>query len=237
MKCLKLKKQLAVLAIIVFAFSACKKVEITKPIGETEPMGVEIAENTDDTEQSLIGSNLIGRLNDDNFNEYKDAILIQNKVHQYFNNDMINYIPYGYMTQNKVYNISEILAGGNFGAGVNNHQERVSVVKRFCVNKQKLMEDVLRKLMKMGTDLNSLTEVYFSGDSNMRYPSVNFNKLEEVCFVLFTEAKNNLASMKKHIPREIIKKYEDLKINIAGVNVDNQMSLFYLQENLFERLF
>ena len=182
------------------------------------------------------GSNKF-KLNDDNFNEYKDAILIQNKVHQYFNNDMINYIPYGYMTQNKVYNISEILAGGNFGAGVNNHQERVSVVKRFCVNKQKLMEDVLRKLMKMGTDLNSLTEVYFSGDSNMRYPSVNFNKLEEVCFVLFTEAKNNLASMKKHIPREIIKKYEDLKINIAGVNVDNQMSLFYLQENLFERLF
>jgi hypothetical protein len=110
---------------------------------------------------------------------------------------------------------------------------------RMAFNKNRLMEDLLRKVMNVGCDLNGLAEIYFSGSGKERYFNVNFDNLEKLCTELYTEAKGALRLFKKYLPSRIINEYEDiqLKSQVHADQGNNVVSLFFIKEHLFERLF
>jgi hypothetical protein len=96
------------------------------------------------------------------------------------------------------------------------------------------METLLRKVMNVGSDMNGLTEVYFVGSTSANtYPVLNYDKLEETCTELFNNAKLALHQLRKFVPASLVKKYESIETG----NLENRISLFYIQEQLFERLF
>ena len=98
------------------------------------------------------------------------------------------------------------------------------------------METLLRKAMNVGCDMNGLTELYFVGSNSAdTYPVLNYDKLEEMCTELFNNAKLAMHQLRKFMPISLIKKYESVA-NDANTS-ENRISLFYLQEQLFERLF
>lgn len=100
------------------------------------------------------------------------------------------------------------------------------------------LETLLRKLMNVGSDMNGLTEVYFVGsDSSNTYPALNYDKLEEMCTELLNNAKSAMHQLRKFVPASLVKKYENITDDTANVITENRISLFYLQEQLFERLF
>lgn len=114
---------------------------------------------------------------------------------------------------------------------------RSKVLQRFGLNRRHLMETVLRKLMDLSCDLNGLVEVHFSGESKTRYPRVIFDKLEEVCTSLFQQAKQSLSKLRKSLPVSMITSLESSHINQDNKRVTNSVSMFYIQEHLFDRLF
>lgn len=96
------------------------------------------------------------------------------------------------------------------------------------------IKDVLNKLMNIGCDLNGLTEVSWVGSTKENtHPVVVYDKLQEVCTVLFNDAKQAFHNLRKFLPSTLIQKYEARAI----INIDNNINIFYLQENLFNRLF
>lgn len=99
---------------------------------------------------------------------------------------------------------------------------------------RKVMEKLLRKVMNVGCDMNGLTEVNFVGSSTTgNYPYINYSKLEETCNNMFNDAKSAFHQLRKFLPLSIIQQYEDVK----NSNVANRVSMFYIQEQLFDRLF
>jgi hypothetical protein len=102
-----------------------------------------------------------------------------------------------------------------------------------------VMEKLLRKVMNVGCDMNGLTEVSFIGaGTNDNYPYINYSKLEETCNTLFNDAKDAFHQLRKFMPLNIIQQYEDINYkDIAGGDHPNRVSLFYIQEQLFDRLF
>jgi hypothetical protein len=97
-----------------------------------------------------------------------------------------------------------------------------------------VVETVLRKLMNVGCDMNGLTEIYFMGSgSKDTYPSLNYDKLEETCTELFNNAKSAFHQLRKFMPTKIVETFENPKID----GLENRISLFYIQEQLFDRLF
>jgi hypothetical protein len=89
---------------------------------------------------------------------------------------------------------------------------------------------VLNKLMNIGCDLNGLTEVSWVGSSKENtHPVLTYDKLQEVCTTLFNDAKQAFHNLRKYLPSNIVRKYEDTN--------NNDINIFYLHENLFNRLF
>ncbi len=133
-------------------------------------------------------------------------------------------------------NINTILDTKHPGVGANTNSfgERVGLIRRLFLNRERLMEDLLRNVMNISCELNGLVDVSFSGQGQLRYPIVNFDKLEEVCAGLFQSVKSSLSGLRKYVPYSVINSIE--KINRDG-NERNVISLFWLQDNLFERLF
>jgi hypothetical protein len=93
---------------------------------------------------------------------------------------------------------------------------------------------VLNKLMNIGCDLNGLTEISWTGSSKEKaYPVVMYDRLEETCTKLFNDAKQAFHHLHKFLPSDIVQKYE----STTTANIANNINIFYLQENLFNRLF
>jgi len=116
-------------------------------------------------------------------------------------------------------------------------QNKQEVYRAFVLNKRELMNDVLTSIMKIGCDMNGLVEVYFNGnESNNRYPSLSFDKLEKVCTALLIELKSNLSELRRSLPQAIIEKYEKYDPSDTSLS-PNGVSVSYLEEHLFNRLF
>jgi len=124
------------------------------------------------------------------------------------------------------------LLGNGAGAAVPVEEQKM-VLRRFLLNRSKLMEDTLRHMIKISTNMDNLVDISFSGQGKERYPMVNFDKLEEICTELLQGVKQSLSRLRKYIPYTLVKSVEESKVN--GVN--NIISIFWLQENLFDRLF
>jgi hypothetical protein len=111
-----------------------------------------------------------------------------------------------------------------------------AMLRRFLLDSDRLMEDTMRRIMNISCELNGLVEVYFAGgDNKMRYPSINFDKLEDVCSKLLQLAKQSLTKLRKSLPASILASVE--VANEPGKTNPNVVSIFYLQEHLFDRLF
>ena len=96
------------------------------------------------------------------------------------------------------------------------------------------LDEVLRKIMNIGCDLNGLTDIYFvNSGKDGSYPVISFDKLEEVCFDLFEQTKKSFHQLRKYLPYSLIKRMEDVNIK----DTKNKISLFYIQEHLIDRLF
>lgn len=112
--------------------------------------------------------------------------------------------------------------------------DRKEAFQRFIYAQSNVMTRLLRKLMNVGCDMNELTEVYFVGaGSNSNHPVFHYDKLEETCKELMESTKQALHNLRKYMPHTLIENIENSTIN----NQENRISLFYIQENLFERLF
>ncbi len=97
-----------------------------------------------------------------------------------------------------------------------------------------IMEYLLRKLMKVGCDMNGLTEIAFIGaGSKADYPCLIYDKLNEVCATLFQDAKASFHQLRKYLPLSLIERYENPSRDLNP----NEISLFFIQEHLFDRLF
>jgi hypothetical protein len=96
------------------------------------------------------------------------------------------------------------------------------------------VKNILNKLMDLGCDVNGFVEVAWIGANKKSYPTLVYDKLEELSKTLFNDAKQALHQLRKHIPNTLVAKYESLK-NASGVR--NQVSIFDLQDKLFDRLF
>jgi hypothetical protein len=132
-------------------------------------------------------------------------------------------------------NTDDIFNEAKFGgAAPYNNEERVAVMKRLFVDRENLMERILTELMNMSCEMNNLVDVYFSGESKLRYPLLNFDRLEEICIATFQQAKQSLSKLRKSLPVNLVEQFEQSR---TGDNKDNAVSLFYLQEQLFDRLF
>jgi hypothetical protein len=97
-----------------------------------------------------------------------------------------------------------------------------------------LMKKVINRLFNVGCDLNNLTEIYFSGDGDNRYPALNFSKLQDTCEVLLHHVKTSLKKLKPHMPKDVLDIYEIPQDSNGEHRV---ASLAYLEEHLFDRLF
>jgi hypothetical protein len=97
-----------------------------------------------------------------------------------------------------------------------------------------VMETLLRKVMNIGCDMNNMTEINFIGtEPSGNYPYIIYDKLEETCSTLFNNAKSAFSQLRKFLPPSLVKRYESAMIG----DTENRISLFYIQEHLFERLF
>lgn len=115
---------------------------------------------------------------------------------------------------------------------------RKAVIRRFILDRTLLMEDVLRMIMNTSCELNGLVDYSFSGEGNNRYPVVNFDRLETVAMGLFQSAKDSLSKLRKYLPFARIDTVENSRYtNANGVQSPNVISMFWIQENLFDRLF
>jgi hypothetical protein len=135
------------------------------------------------------------------------------------------------------YNIAPANAGQQkyFDALMNLNEISVYATGAGVVNNTTLMEELLRRIMNIGCDTNGLTEVNFAKGTGSTYPYIDYTKLEEVCTALYNDAKSSLHRLRKFMPYTIIKKYEQGTRDPN--NQENRISLFYIQEELFERLF
>jgi hypothetical protein len=99
----------------------------------------------------------------------------------------------------------------------------------------KTLEDLLRKLTNIGCDMNGLTEVSFVGSgSETMYPMFEYSKLEETCSELFNNAKAAFHQLRRFLPNNLVQQVEQLE---TAPGTLNNINMFYIQENLFERLF
>ncbi len=117
--------------------------------------------------------------------------------------------------------------------GISYSSTNDSFTKRFSLNRSKLMEDTLRHVMNIACEMNNLVDVSYSGQGQKRYPIVNFDKLENVCEALFQSVKTSISKLRKSVPASLIESVEKAKLD----DKDNVVSLFWIQENLFDRLF
>lgn len=174
-------------------------------------------------------------------NPYKQALAANllleslysvNDAEIYLNpNAAADFIPQYYMN-----NAGNTDAGNTDAIAGDDGQE---IKQRFMFDNSKVMEEILRKLMNVGLDMNGLTDVYFTGSgSKNNYPVLNYDKLEATCADLFANAKQSLHNLRRFVPQSLVKKVEDVNMtDAAGVTGENRISLFYLQEHLFDRLF
>ena len=98
---------------------------------------------------------------------------------------------------------------------------------------------ILSHLNTVGYCNKDLVSVHYSGDGAARYPSVNFNKLEKVCYELLSDVKHSIKKFRNVISPNIIQRYEEnsYEVEDADSPVDNVVSLFFLEEHLCDRLF
>lgn len=104
-------------------------------------------------------------------------------------------------------------------------------------DKQKIMKLILRKAMMVGCDLNGLAEISFMGSGDNRFFSINFDGLERLCSDLFNDVRTALRGFKKSIPSNIWQPYEELEVAKDKLKEVNRISLYWIKDNLFERLF
>ena len=144
---------------------------------------------------------------------------------QYFNdNAAAAYVEQYYMTDAKATDDAAIDGGGP------------EARQRFLFNNSKLMETMLRKIMSVGVDMNGLTEINFAGSGSVNsYPVINFDRLESTCTKLFNSINSSLTNLRKFLPNSVIENIEVNKDSKTGL--ENRISLFYIQEHLFDRLF
>lgn len=112
--------------------------------------------------------------------------------------------------------------------------ESKMVIRRFILNRQMLMEDILRRLMNISGDLEGMVEIYMSSETKNRAPSVIFSKLEEICTSLLQIAKQSIGTIRNYFSHSLISKFDS---NLDANNHKNLISLSFIQEHLFERLF
>lgn len=157
-----------------------------------------------------------------------ESIYTETEVFEYINQNVdAKFVPRYYMND----------AANTTAAHVDNFAE---AKQRFMFNNSKLMEEILRKLMNTGLDMNGLTDLYFVGSgSKNNYPAINFDKLEEVCSHMFSNIKDSLRVLRKNIPVNVINRIENATLQQGddGPERENRISIFYLQEHLFDRLF
>jgi hypothetical protein len=176
------------------------------------------------------GSNNLYKLPNDDYKTTRESFFSHGEVLNYFldpnGNNNIPISPPGYLSA-LVYNINDTKADA-VGA-----VRRAAIIRRLVLNRSRLMEDTLRHIMNIACDLNGLVDVSFSGQGKLRYPIVSFDKLEEVCNALFQSMKSSLSKLRKTVPFSIINEIERFGTTAAP----NVVSVFWLQENLFDRLF
>lgn len=90
------------------------------------------------------------------------------------------------------------------------------------------LQKLVNCLMDVGVDMNGLVEVYITGSGDDRHPVVNASKLEEHCRRLFEQVKINLKEMRKHLPQELVDRYE---------SNDEELSMVNIERRLFDRMF
>ena len=112
--------------------------------------------------------------------------------------------------------------------------ESKMVIRRFILNRQMLMEDILRRLMNISGDLEGMVDIYMSSETKNRAPSVIFSKLEEICTSLLQIAKQSIGTIRNYFSHSLISKFDS---NLDANNHKNLISLSFIQEHLFERLF
>jgi len=178
-------------------------------------------------------------LHDNNYAEEVEGIDTIENISKYFipgwRGGDLNNIEINNYLSNADTNIDEILNHLNYGGGVNpNTEERIAVMKRLLIDRKSLMIRILNEVMNLSCEMNGLVDVYFSGESRLRYPLLNFDRLEEICIATFQQAKQSLSKLRKSLPGSLIEQFEKSK---TSDNKDNAVSLFYLQEQLFDRLF
>ncbi|MGL5935429.1 MAG: hypothetical protein ACRCZI_07375 [Cetobacterium sp.] len=100
------------------------------------------------------------------------------------------------------------------------------------VNHNNILEELLRKLMNIGCDVNGLTEINFVKTDAGAYPYIDYTKLEEVCSNLFNNAKSAFHQLRKFLPNSLVKDFEEGSVG----GLQKKISLFYIQEHLFDRL-
>lgn len=98
-----------------------------------------------------------------------------------------------------------------------------------------LMEEILRKLMKIGCDMNQLTDVYIAGNGpTNNHPVLAYDKMQAVCAELFAQAKDAMHQLRPYMPPAVLNKVEKLT---GANNCRNVNSLFFIESELFNRLF
>jgi hypothetical protein len=95
-------------------------------------------------------------------------------------------------------------------------------------------DTIVNQLYMLTCDKQNLVEIYYSGDGDKRYPMLSFNKCEKIAKELFENAKESLNKFRKVLPSRVIKKYEN---HLDHNGSTNKNSVFYIQKNLFEKLF
>jgi hypothetical protein len=93
---------------------------------------------------------------------------------------------------------------------------------------------IVNQLYMLTCDKQNLVEIYYSGDGDKRYPMLSFNKCEKIAKELFENAKESLNKFRKVLPSSVIRQYES---HLDQNGKTNKNSVFYIQKNLFEKLF
>jgi hypothetical protein len=169
-----------------------------------------------------------------NGNQYKTSNTILD-AHQ--NKDMLNSFGADHIAAHLVGNAGDV----NFNVFDNvPADQKGEFLQRFMFDNSLVMETTLNLIMDLCCDVNELTDVYFVGSgSKNNYPVVNYDKLQEYCTNLFSNAKQALHQFKKSLPSELIDQFEKKTIETGNPakREENRISLFYIQDQLFDRLF
>jgi len=119
--------------------------------------------------------------------------------------------------------------------------EKHAVASRLLLNRSALMDSVLRRIMNISLDLNKLVGVSFVDAGAARYPTLDMTAMERVCNSLFQTMRNSLQMAKQNgIPLSIIAQIENVLLPAGAGAVAapaEDVSLFWLQQNLMDRLF